>query len=207
MKIDIALILAGLLFAASRANAQIKVGTQQFVLDAGLANPLSNTDLGGGQSQRFGATGPAFGMGYLYQFQPNFSLGGDFNYKFQDTTDYSAPHGGVSLETSVWTMLAVGRADLLPQSRLRPYGLVGVGVGGARRSVTYAAAPWSNSERTSMGPAFALGGGVDYDLNSDWLIGAELRYSIIDTAINDVGTGSVSALDARLKIGYKFSPR
>ena len=198
-----AALLAGLLFVSSQANAQIKVGTSQAGLDLGLANPLSNTDLGNGDSGRFGHTGPAFGFNYLYQFQPIFSFGGDYNYKFLGSRDYPAPYGGVTVRTSAWTLLAVGRADLMPDNKVRPYGLVGLGLGGASRSLNFARSGF-NSDNTSVGVAFALGGGVDYDVNDDWLVGAELRYSIINTSRSDVGTDSVSSLDLLFKVGYKF---
>ena len=206
MKIINAAMLAGLLLASSQAMAQTKVGTHQLGLDLGFANPLSNTDLGNGDSERLGQTGPAFGINYLYQPHPNFSFGGDFNYKYQGTETFPQPHGGASVTSSVWTMLAIGRFDFMPLSPLRPYAMAGAGFGGARRSVTYAN-PFFNSERTSMGPAFALGGGADYDINSDWLVGGELRYTVVGTDNNDIGASIVSTFDFLAKVGYKFGSR
>jgi opacity protein-like surface antigen len=202
-----AALLAVLLFVSTRANAQLRPGTQQLGLDLGVVDPLSSSQLGNGVSQRLGTAGPAFGFDYLYQALPNFSMGGDFNYKFEGTNSYSQPYGGASVTSSLWTALVVGRVDPLPQSRLRPYALAGVGFGGASRSLTFAGAPAYNATRTSVGPAFALGGGMDYDLNDVWLVGAELRYGIIDTSVNDVGVSSLSTLDFLLKVACKFGPR
>jgi opacity protein-like surface antigen len=202
-----AALLAALLFVSTRANAQLRPGAQQLGLDLGVVDPLSSAQIGNNVSQPLGEAGPAFGFDYLYQALPNFSFGGDFNYKFQGTNDYSQPYGGASVKSSVWTALLVGRVDPLPQSRLRPYALAGFGFGGANRSLTFAAAPAYNSSRTSNGPAFALGGGMDYDLNDVWLVGGELRYSIIDTSVNDVGASSLSTLDFLFKVACKFGPR
>lgn len=197
--------LAGLLLVSAQANAQIKVGTHQAGLNLGLVHPLSRTDLGG-ETERFGETGPVFGFSYLYQFRPNFSFGGDFNYKFLGTQNYPNPHGGAEVRSSVWTMLAIGRVDPLPENRLRPYGLVGMGLGGARRSLEFPSASRYDSARTSTGLAFALGGGADYDIDADWLVGGELRYGIISTSRSDIGAGSVSSMDMLFKLGYKFGP-
>ena len=98
-------------------------------------------------------------------------------------------------------MLAIGRLDLLPDNNIRPYGLLGLGVGGARRELDY---PTHETSGSSVGLAFALGAGVDYDINASWLVGAELRYSIIGTNNNDTGADSVSSFDVLFKGGYKF---
>jgi opacity protein-like surface antigen len=206
MKLKNAVLLAGLLFVSSQAKAQTKVGTHQLGLELGVANPISNTDLGNGDVETFGETGPAVGIDYLYQFHPNFSVGADFNNKFQGTENYSHPHGGAAVTSSVWTMLAIGRFDLLPESRIRPYAMAGAGFGGARRSVVYAN-PAFNSENTSMGPAFAMGAGADFDINGDWVVGGELRYTVVGTDENAVGTGHVSTFDFLAKVGYKFGSR
>jgi len=195
--------VAGLLMISTHANAQVKEGTQQAAFTLGLANPLSNDDVDG-QGETFGALGPAFGFNYLYQFQRYLSIGGDFNYKSLGHRDFSTGHGPTELRSSAWTLLAIGRADLLPDNNIRPYGLLGLGVGGVRRSTDYSARPDLDSSRTSSGPAIALGGGVDYDINAAWLAGAELRYNYIHTSHDEIGADSVSTLDFLVKLGYKF---
>jgi opacity protein-like surface antigen len=198
-----ALLIAGLLVASTHAYAAVKQGGQQVGGALGFASPLSNETVDG-ETERFGQLGPAIGFNYLYQIRNNLSLGGDFNYKSLGHVDGSTRHGPVEVTHSAWTLLAIGRGDLMPENDLRPYGLVGLGIGGVSRKVDFSQRPDLNSSQTSNGLAFALGAGVDYDINPAWLAGAELRYNIIGTDENAVGTGHVSTLDVLLKVGYKF---
>jgi opacity protein-like surface antigen len=205
MKAMTAALIVGLALISTRASAQIKPGSNQASLDLGLANPLSNeTDNGDGET--FGKLGAAFGAAYLHQLQGNLkvlSVGADFNYKHFGSQDVATGHGPAEIKSSAWTLLAVARGDLMPDNQIRPYGLVGLGIGGARSEWEYQNPRFSNT-RTSAGPAFALGGGADYDINSSWLVGAEMRYSVIATDSGDIGTSSVSSLDFLLKAGFKF---
>ena len=101
-----------------------------------------------------------------------------------------------------WT--APTRASRPRRRRPRQPGLLGLGVGGVKREVDFSRHPELNSSRTSSGLAFALAGGVDYDINDAWLAGAELRYNIISTSEGEIGAGHVSTLDLLFKCGYKF---
>ena len=203
MKLLTMTFLGGLLLMSTQANAQVKPRTQQATIMLGLANPLSN-DTVYDRNETFGSLGPAFGFNYLYQLQRYLSLGGDFNYKSLGDKDFATGHGPTEIKSSAWTLLAIGRADLLPENNIRPYGLLGLGIGGIRREVDFSGHPEFNSSQTSTGLAFALAGGVDYDFNDAWLAGAELRYNIINTNSGEIGTGHVSTLDILLKVGYKF---
>jgi opacity protein-like surface antigen len=203
MKLSIAAFVAGLLLLSPAARAQVKPGDNQATINLGLANPLSD-DAENGDTETFGKLGPAFGFGYLHQFQKNLSFGGDFSYKSLGTRDVSTGHGPLEIKSSMWTLLAVARADLMPDNNIRPYATVGLGLGGAKIERDYGRAPSLSSERTSSGPAFALAAGADYDINPTWLAGAELRYSIISTSESEIGTGHVSTFDVLLKVGYKF---
>ncbi len=203
MKLLTAALMAGLLPISTHANAQVKPGTQQAAITLGVANPLSNDSVDD-ESETFGELGPAFGFNYLYQIQRNLSLGGDFNYKSLGDKDFTTGHGPTEIKSSAWTLLVIGRADLLPDNNIRPYGLLGLGVGGVKREVDFSRHPELNSSRTSSGLAFALAGGVDYDINDAWLAGAELRYNIISTSEGEIGAGHVSTLDLLFKCGYKF---
>jgi opacity protein-like surface antigen len=196
-------LLGGLLLVAAQAHAAVKQGGQQVGVTLGLANPLGN-DTVDGQSETFGGVGPAVGFDYLYQLRSNLSIGGDFSYKYLGTHDDTTGHGPVEVKSTAWTLLAIGRFDLMPEKDLRPYAMAGLGVGGVSREVTFSQRPDLNSSRSSNGLAFALGAGVDYDINPSWVAGAELRYSIIGTNEEDIGTGHVSTIDALLKVGYKF---
>lgn len=203
MNRSIATFMAGLLLISTQAYAQVKQGGNQASINLGLTNPLSNSTENG-DTETFGKIGPAFGFGYLHQFQKNLSFGGDFSYKSLGIRDVFTGHGPLEIKSSAWTLLAVARADLMPDNNVRPYALVGLGIGGAKSERIYSETPRLNSERTSSGAAFALAAGADYDINPTWLAGAELRYSIINTSESAIGAGSVSTLDALLKIGCKF---
>lgn len=203
MKLLTTALLAGLLLLSTRANAQVKPGFHQVGITLGLANPVTHDDVDG-ENTEFGALGPAFGLSYLYQLQPYLSFGGDFNYKHLGTKDISTGHGAGEIKSSAWTLLGIGRLDLSPDNQIRPYALLGLGVGRVQRDVEYSANPRFDAFRSSSGIAFALGGGADYDINATWLAGAELRYNIISTSESEVGTSSVSTLDFLLKAGYKF---
>ena len=203
MRLLTAALVIGFLLISTRANAQVAPGAQQGAITLGLADPVSNDSVDN-QTETFGELGPAFGFTYLYQLQRYVSIGGDFNYKYLRTKDASTGHGPVEIKSSAWTLLAIARGDLLPDNNIRPYGLLGLGVGGVRRSTDYSARPDLDSSRTSSGPAIALGGGVDYDINAAWLAGAELRYNYIHTSHDEIGADSVSTLDFLVKLGYKF---
>jgi opacity protein-like surface antigen len=203
MKLLTAAFMAGLLLISTHANAQVKPGDQRAAITLGLANPLSNDNVND-ESETFGGLGPAFGFNYLYQFQRYLSFGGDFNYKSLGDNDFTTGHGPTEIQSSAWTLLAIGRADLLPDNNIRPYGLLGLGVGEVKRDVDFSQRPDLNSSQTSSGLAFALAGGVDYDINDAWLAGAELRYNIISTSESEIGAGHVSTLDLLFKLGYKF---
>ncbi|MCX5787124.1 MAG: outer membrane beta-barrel protein [Elusimicrobia bacterium] len=203
MKLLTTALVIGLFLVSTHANAQVTPGAQQATITLGLANPVSNDSVDD-QTETFGELGPAFGFTYLYQLQRYVSIGGDFNYKYLRTKDATTGHGPVEIKSSAWTLLAIARGDLLPDNNLRPYGLLGLGVGGVRRSTEYSTHPSLDSTRTSNGPALALGGGVDYDINATWLAGAELRYNYIHTSDNEIGADSVSTLDFLVKLGYKF---
>jgi opacity protein-like surface antigen len=203
MRIPTAALMTGLLLISTRAHAAIKPGDTQVGINLGLTNPLGNETVDG-EDEKFGKLGPAFGFNFLHQFQKYLSLGGDFRYMSFGHEDVSTGHGPVEIKSSAWTLLAIGRGDLMPDSDIRPYGLLGLGVGRVKREVDFSQRPDLNSSQSSGGVAFALGGGVDYDINKNWLAGAELRYSLISTSEDEVGTGHVSAFDALLKVGYKF---
>lgn len=202
MKRSAALFVSCLLLSAASAHAEIKTGTSQAALQLGVANPLS-TETFDGEDVRFGKTGLALGAGYLYQFAPNVSFGGDLNIKGFGDRDIRTGHGVGQVSSSAWTLLAVARGDLLPNENIRPYALMGLGLGGAKREVRFSD-PRFNGDHSSSGVAFALAAGVDLDIKTSWIAGAELRYNYIRTEASEIGTDSVRSMDLLFKIGYKF---
>ncbi len=203
MRLPIASVVTGLLMIAVGANAAIKQGAQQIGLSLGVSNPLGN-ETADGTRVEFGKVGPALGLNYLYQVRPNWSLGADLNFKSFGDRDVFTSHGAGEVKTSAWTLMAVGRGDLSPESNLRPYALLGLGVGRAKRDLSYPSNARFDQDHASGGLAFALGAGLDFDINPTWVAGAELRYSYIHTDANEIGAESVRTLDVLFKAGYKF---
>lgn len=196
-------LAAGLLLMATGARAQIKPGMQQAGLSLGGAKPLSS-DTVDGERFTFGESGPALGLNYLYQVHQYVSVGADLNIKSLGDKDVFTGRGPASIKSSAWTLLAVARGDLLPDENVRPYALLGLGVGGVKRQVRYSQSPRFDSDHRSSGLAFALAGGADFDITPSWLAGAELRYNFIGTDENQIGADSVKTLDLMFKVGYKF---
>lgn len=203
MKLSTATLMTGLLLISISANAGITPGTHQAGITLGAANPLSYHTLDGERAE-FGSVGPTLGFNYLYQVRPNLSLGADLNFKRLGDKDFNTGQGPVQVESSAWTLLAVGRGDIAPDSDLRPYGLLGLGLGGVKREVRYSVSPRFDRDQTSGGFAAAIGAGLDFDINASWLAGAELRCSYINTEGSEVGTDNVRTLDLQFKVGYKF---
>lgn len=196
-------IMTGLLLLTTNAKADIKVGAVQVAATLGAATPLSYNDVDGERTQ-FGQTGPALGVAALYQFLPNIAVGADLNYKRLGERDFRTGQGPVSVESSAWTMLAVGRGEFIPASDIRPYVMMGLGLGGVKREVRYSLNPRFDRDTRSGGLAMALGAGLDFDITPAIVAGAELRWNYIDTDHSQVGTNSVRTLDLNFKVGYKF---
>lgn len=196
-------LMTGLLLISTAANAAITPGTHQAGVSLGAANPTSYQTLDGSRAE-FGSTGPTLGFNYLYQIRPNLGVGADLNFKSLGDRDFNTGLGPVEVESSAWTLLAIGRAELMPESDIRPYGLLGLGLGGVKREIRYELSPSRDRDQTSSGFAFAVGAGLDFDITPSWLAGAELRYSYINTEPSEVGADSVRTVDLHFKVGYKF---
>lgn len=196
-------IMTGLMLMTVNAKAGITPGTNTVALTLGAANPLSYTDVDGDRTE-FGQTGPTLGFSFLHQLRPNFAVGADLSFKRLGEKDFRTGQGPASVESSAWTMLAIGRGDFLPASDLRPYVMAGLGFGGVKREVRYPFNPRFDRDTRSGGLALALGAGVDFDITTAIVAGAEMRWNYIDTSYNQVGTNSVRTLDLNFKVGYKF---
>ncbi len=203
MKLMTATIMAGLMLLTMNAKAVITPGTSQVALTLGASNPLSYTDING-QRAEFGETGPSLGFNALYQLLPNLAVGADLSFKRLGERDIRTGIGVAQVQSSAWTMMAIGRGDFLPASDIRPYVMTGLGVGGVKREVRYAVSPAFDRDTRSGGAALALGTGVDFDITPAIVAGAELRWNYIDTDHNKVGTNSARTLDLNFKVGYKF---
>lgn len=202
MKLTTATLVTGLLAVALNARAGIRQGDHRVSLSLGAANAVSYNTVDGDREE-FGDVGPALGFGYLYQVRPHWSLGADVSFKSLGDKDFNTGRGPGEIESSAWTLLAVGRGDPLPDGDIRPYGLLGLGLGRVKREIDFDDSRYDRSQ-TSGGAAVALGAGLDVDLTEAWLAGAELRYNLIGTDRDEIGSSSVRIIDLMFKVGYKF---
>lgn len=202
MKLTTATFVTGLLAISLNASAGIKPGDHRVSLSLGAASAVSYNTVDGAREE-FGDVGPALGLGYLYQIRPHWSLGADFSYKSLGDRDFHTGRGPGEIESSAWTLLAVGRGDLLPEGDIRPYGLLGLGLGRVKREIDFDDSRYDRYH-TSGGVALAVGAGLDVDINEFWLAGAELRWNLINTDHDDIGASSVRIIDMMFKVGYKF---
>lgn len=202
MKLTIATFVTGLLAISLSARAETRPGDHRVSLSLGAANAVSYNTVDGDREE-FGDVGPALGLGYLYQLRPHWSFGGDLSLKSLGDKEFNTGRGPGEIESSAWTLLAVGRGDLLPEGDIRPYGLLGFGLGRVKREIDFDDSRYDRYH-TSGGLAMALAAGVDLDIDESWLAGAELRYDLIDTDQDEIGASSVRIIDMMFKVGYKF---
>ena len=203
MRVLCSALVAGLLVISNQAYAQVKEGSQQVGMHLGFSSPLGKGE-DTGFSEKIGKMGPAFGFNYLYQYHKNVGLGGEFAYKAWGTNTVTATGNSVDLKSSAYSFLALAKGQLMPDEKLRPYGLFGLGFGSLSHKAS--AAGWTGVSKSKTGVAFAIGGGADYDINDMWSAGAELRYSLLGTKITDdtytVKNGN--SFDFLFNLGYKF---
>ena len=195
------MLSAALLFSAVRANAQVKQGSQEAGADVGLGIPMSDTTLGGDiPSTTLGALGAAFGVNYDYMVLKNVSVGGDFGYRNFGNDTVSFHGNGGTLSAYDWTMLATGKFQLMPDNQIRPYGLLGLGFGHGGLTLTGPNGGTGNG----TGFAYAFGAGAEGDLNSQWAVGAELRWTGLSAGMNNaLGTQNFNSLDFLVSVHFK----
>jgi opacity protein-like surface antigen len=199
-------LAAAALLLAAGASAQVKQGSSEVGVDVGLTVPTSDTTLGNNiPSTTLGSASGAFGVSYDYMAAKNVSVGGDFQYRNFANETVTNFHGGYNgtLSADDWTLLATGKYQFMPDNRIRPYALLGLGFGHADLTFN---APFYGATAGGTGFAYAFGAGAECDVNSQWAVGAELRWSGLVTNMNDgVGNQSVNSLDflvsGRFKIG------
>ncbi|MEK7743408.1 MAG: porin family protein [Elusimicrobiota bacterium] len=205
MRVICSALVAGLLFISNQAFAQVKEGSHQGKFQLGMTMPLTKVEVGNsGETEKSGKIGPAFGFGYDYQYNKNFSFGGEWSYKAWAKNSFTINGTGVTITPKGWTLLATAKGQLMPDEKLRPYGLFGLGFNGLSAKVDVPTSPSNNSSESTTGVAFALGGGADYDINDQWLAGGELRWNYQGTSKAKMGTSNYTSFDFLFNLGYKF---
>lgn len=226
------LMLAGMMCGALPAGATVKTGEHQVSINAGAAIPTTKYDLSasGGSSEVMGGSGVGFGGQYLYHLTPALGLGSEFSYAaFGDKDHAIGPVLGVpgTIVTSsykTWTMEAIARYVLMPESRVNPYFIAGVGLGSVSAKASTRLPPGlvfastgsreaTNFDGSATGVAFSLGAGADADITDSLFAGLDLRWRFVGAkkdfadqavpgTVHSISSGSGLAVAG--KIGYKF---
>lgn len=221
------LVLAGMACVSLPAGAVVKAGEHQVSVNVGAAVPTTQYDLSpvGGKTEDMGDTGTSFGGQYLYHLTPALGLGGEFSYAAFGDKDHSVTNAIVTSSYKIWTTEVIARYVLMPEARINPYFIAGLGMGSVAAKATTKPAPglvWlntgTNESRTNfdgsaMGVAFSLGAGADADITDSLFAGLDLRWRFVGAkkdyadgvlagAVDSVPSGSGLAIAG--KIGWKF---
>jgi opacity protein-like surface antigen len=119
-----------------------------------------------------------FLIGYRYHLNPWFAIQGDYGYT-RDTQKYFDPFfGETDIQTNIHQLTGEAVITAPSSSRVRPYGLAGVGAVFFRptNSVDNNFIGIGNgSGNNQTKPAFVYGGGVDFDITKYMAFRAEYR--------------------------------
>lgn len=182
--------LAGLALAlAAPARAEVREGMHQVGLDLGLAAPVSKINGMGGRETN-GSAGARFGVQYLYHLRPSMGLGFELSNGIRSGKESSALVTGANstIKGNSVVGMAIGRWTFFDESRLRFFALGGLGL--HRSRVTIDSSPqaglvWADTgtresrtlfDGSGTGFAFALRGGMEYDVSEPFVAGLDFGY-------------------------------
>lgn len=220
------LAATALAFISRPASAVVKAGEQQVSVNVGAAVPTTKFDLSavGGNTETMGGSGVGFGGQYLYHLTPALGLGGEFSYASFGDKAHAITNAIVTSSYKTWTTEVIARYVLMPEARVNPYFIAGLGMGSVSAKAMTKPAPgfvWSNTgaaesrtnfDGSATGVAFSLGGGADADITDSLFAGLDLRWRFVGAKKDyaDQVTGGVDTLSSGSglaiagKIGYKF---
>ncbi len=220
-------VAAGAFGLAMPAGATVKAGGQEASVNVGAAIPTTQYDLTsvGGSKDTMGGTGVGFGGQYLYNLTKAIGVGGEFNYASFGNKDHSVTKAVVTSSYGTWSLEAVARYVLMPESRVNPYIIAGLGLGSVSAKATTKPASgyaWTNTGTTesrtnfdgsATGVAFSIGAGADADITDSLFAGLDLRWRFVG-AKHDYADGvspgttdsisSGSGLAVSGDLGWKF---
>ena len=119
-----------------------------------------------------------FLIGYRYHLNPWFAIQGDYGYT-RDTQKYFDPFfGETDIQASVHQLTGEAVISAPSRSRVRPYGLAGIGAlffvpTNSLNNSFIGVGQGSGNNQTK--PAFLYGGGVDFDISKYLAFRAEYR--------------------------------
>jgi outer membrane immunogenic protein len=140
-----------------------------------------------------------FMLGYRYHLNPWFAVQGDYGYT-RDTQKYFDPFlGETDIQSNIHQLTGEAVITAPSQSRVRPYGLAGIGGLFFRPtdSLSNSFAGVGNGTGNQTKAAFVYGGGVDFDLSRYVALRVEYRgflYKIPDFQIPGLATDNFTHL-------------
>jgi len=119
-----------------------------------------------------------FLIGYRYHLNPWFAVQGDYGYT-RDTQKYFDPvFGETDIQSNIHQLTGEAVITAPASSRVRPYGLVGIGAVFFRPTnslLNSFIGVGNNTGNNQAKPAFVYGGGVDFDITKYMAFRAEYR--------------------------------
>jgi outer membrane immunogenic protein len=119
-----------------------------------------------------------FLIGYRYHLNPWFAVQGDYGYT-RDTQKYFDPFfGETDIQANVHQLTGEAVITAPSSSRVRPYGLAGIGAVFFRPTnslLNSFVGVGNNTGNNQTKPAFVYGGGVDFDITRYMAFRAEYR--------------------------------
>ena len=200
-------LLVALLAAAPAVFAQDYYGLPDYGLRknttrvdfyGGLALPQQNWKVDGIKAANTTWTA---GIGFQRNVLNFLSFGLDGNYVQFDGDKDAANH---FLRTGIATGLVSGRVYLFPSQATRLYATGGLGIGYtfARKNVGDERVTKNSTDLAGM-----VGVGLEFDIDDEWMFGAEARYNLVkmeDEVKEFVGKNKVHFTTIMLKFGYRF---
>jgi opacity protein-like surface antigen len=216
-----AALLAGSLFSARPVSAEVKAGDQIVGVNVGLDIPFakgyynSNYPNDAAADHDLAGYGLGFGAQYLYHLTPALGFGAEYNYDAfgrQKWNIVDANGNGLGTQGTNYHSMdaeAVARYVFMPDQKLNPYAIVGVGMGWVTESVWDSAG--NHYGGTASGLAYSVGGGADYSITEKIIAGVDVRWRAIECQ-NTFNKGSstsfsmpaATGVSIALKAGYKF---
>lgn len=172
-------------------QAQVEKGQQFLSINAGIARPITKTDLTsiGGKNETSVKNGNVVSGQYIYQLTPAWGLGGELGYfKYGDKEHSIPPYITIKNEAAAMIAQAVVRYILMPKQRIYPY-IIG-GLGYSRASITAKTKPvngalWTNTltnewrdnyDTNISGIVFSLGAGIEGNIGNTIVAGLGFRW-------------------------------
>jgi len=179
------LVLAGL-FAIATMPAQAAVDHHQVSVYGGGSGLLTDRSIGETPDKiKIGDFGVAFGAQYLAHFNPYFGIGLDAMFNLFSEAEEMIEGTKVTSNPTNWTLMAVVRSVFLPEAKVRPYMLAGVGLSFLNYEFDVEGESFTLDE-SETGYAVCLGFGAEMQLGAsgNFFAGIEGRWTQISNSVD-----------------------